>query len=151
MILRDLVLSLVDASDFLPPGQQTLRLELDSGDDIAESNETNNIKERTFTVQSSNLAPIANAGPSQTVSSGEVVTLSGTASDPDGDSLTFEWNQLQGPVVTLATPDQSTTNFNAPVTDQSITLGFRLTVQDGRGGVGSEARKRCTAKVWRSP
>ena len=40
-----------------------------------------------------NLAPVANAGPDQTVATGATVTLDGSASsDADGDALVFSWS-----------------------------------------------------------
>ena len=51
-----------------------------------------------------NLAPVADAGPDQTVIEGTSVTLDGTAStDPDNSPqpLTYQWTQLSGPTVTI--------------------------------------------------
>jgi hypothetical protein len=50
------------------------------------------------TPASSNTPPIANAGISQTVNKGVVVTLDGTtSSDEDGDTLTYNWTLISKP------------------------------------------------------
>ena len=47
----------------------------------------------TLTVTVNNVAPIANAGPDQTVSEGSLVTFSGTATDSGScDTLTYAWD-----------------------------------------------------------
>ena len=48
-----------------------------------------------------NRAPQVNAGATQTVDEYETVTLSGTASDADGDAVTLSWRQTAGPAVEL--------------------------------------------------
>jgi hypothetical protein len=49
----------------------------------------------TITVATGNLAPVAHAGPDQTVTTGVLVTLTAAEShDPNGDPLTYSW-QLQ--------------------------------------------------------
>ncbi|MEM3093007.1 MAG: phospholipase D-like domain-containing protein, partial [Candidatus Nitrosocaldus sp.] len=76
--------------------------------------------------------PIANAGSDQTVDEGTLVTLDGSSSyDPDGDALTYQWEQIQGPSVTLSDPSSPTPSFTAPFVDVITTLKFRLTVSDG--------------------
>ena len=47
----------------------------------------------TIMINADNDAPAANAGTDQTVDEGDVVTLSGSANDPEGQSLTYEWVQ----------------------------------------------------------
>ena len=84
-------------------------------------------------VIASNVSPVANAGPDQTVAVGSdcraAVNLDGTgSSDPDKDELTFTWTgsfgTIQGPTPTI-----------------NLSLGthtIKLTVEDGKGGVSTD-------------
>jgi hypothetical protein len=63
-----------------------------------------------------------------------VVTLTGSASDPDGDPLTFEWSVFGGTFVNGTTSTDQVVQVTFPgVADYPIVL----TVSDGRGGMGS--------------
>ena len=78
-----------------------------------------------------NVAPNALAGASQTVVGGALVTLDGGQSnDPDGDNLTFEWEQTSGTPVTLSDTAGAVTQFTAPTASSDAMLQFRLTVTD---------------------
>jgi hypothetical protein len=84
-----------------------------------------------------NHLPIADPGPSQTVSEGTEVQLSGNASsDPDGDVLTYKWRQVQGSPVVLVSATTATPSFTAPLVSHSeptlsLSLVFELVVNDG--------------------
>ncbi len=76
--------------------------------------------------------PVADAGPDQTVTPGDLVELDGTASyAPGGGSLTFSWRQALGQAVDLQGDDTATPSFQAP--EQAGELGFSLVVTDERG------------------
>ncbi len=80
-----------------------------------------------------NRSPVAIAGADRTVTAGTTLNLDGSASsDPDGDTITFEWTQTAGPVVTLSGPTSATPAFTAPQVTAQTVLTFRLTVSDGR-------------------
>jgi hypothetical protein len=86
-----------------------------------------------------NQDPTADAGPDLSVRSGETVLLAGKGSDPDGDPLSFSWQQVSGPAVELSGAFSATASFTAPATNSNnTTLTFRLTVKDGRGGVATD-------------
>jgi hypothetical protein len=77
------------------------------------------------------LAPTANAGPDQTVGVGSTVRLDGTRStDPEGQPLTYSWQQVRGDPVNggndLTGP---TPTFTAPLLPQRVE--FQLRVSDG--------------------
>lgn len=70
--------------------------------------------------------PVANAGADQTVSSGSVVTLDGSASDGEIDS--YSWAQTGGPAVSLSGANSAIATFIAPFVSSAVTLTFQLTV-----------------------
>jgi len=78
-------------------------------------------------------APVADAGPDQSVKEGGTVTLNGLNSyDPDGTITSVQWEQLSGnPLVDLTTPTDLATDLTAPAVDtgESV-LTFKLTVID---------------------
>ena len=84
-------------------------------------------------VNNVNVAPVANAGPDQTVASATpTVTLNGSASsDPDSgpSPLTYKWTQTAGPAVTLSSTTVAGPTFTAPAGPTSLT--FSLVVNDG--------------------
>lgn len=82
-----------------------------------------------------NPAPIASAGPNQTVASGAAVVLDGSLSyDPDGQPLTYAWTQATGAAVTLAGATTAHPTFTAPTVptgSPALALTFSLVVNDG--------------------
>jgi len=76
-----------------------------------------------------NTGPTANAGVDQTVALDDAVQLDGSASvDPDGDPLTYLWEQTGGAPVELTGADTATPTFDAGGLGD---LEFTLTVGDG--------------------
>ncbi|HEU5149656.1 MAG TPA: PKD domain-containing protein, partial [Iamia sp.] len=113
-----------------PTGPATLTFEL-TVDDGAGETDTDTV---TVIV---NGIPTANAGPDQDVDAGDTVTLDGTGStDPDGDTLTYAWEQTAGPAVTLTGATTAQPTFTAPT--GPATLTFELTVADGRDGTDTD-------------
>jgi hypothetical protein len=85
-----------------------------------------------------NNEPIADAGNNQMVALGDFVTLDGSDStDPDGDTLTYEWIQTGGISVDLDNDETAVASFTAP--DEEDTLIFQLTVDDGRTGLDTDS------------
>jgi len=85
-----------------------------------------------------NQAPIANAGPDQTVASGAIVQLSGAAStDVDGSIAAYAWTQASGPAVTLSNAAIVAPTFPAPIVLSATTLTFSLGVTDNLGAASA--------------
>jgi hypothetical protein len=84
-----------------------------------------------------NQAPIADAGPDQSVESGSVVNLVGSNSiDLDDGIASFTWEQISGPMVELLVDPAEPANasFVSPdVSTDGESLVFELTVTDTEG------------------
>jgi hypothetical protein len=110
-------------------GQQTLRIE-------SSSSAGWNINWFEFSLGSSgNVAPIVNAGSSQTITlPANSVTLTGTASDPDGSIASYNWTQVTGGAATITSPSTASTTVTGLVQGS---YNFRLTVTDNLGASSS--------------
>ena len=82
-----------------------------------------------------NQAPVANAGPDQTVHPGAAVSLTGNQSaDPDGHTpLTFAWSIAEAPAGSLAELDDPTSVTPSFTPDVLGTYRIRLVVTDALG------------------
>lgn len=98
----------------------------------------------TRRVRTGNSAPIADAGGDQIGAAAGPIRLDGTASyDPDGDPITFQWQQVAGPTVTLSNAATSVATFTAAAGQSSA---FRLTVKDDQNAQGV-ARANVTTRA----
>jgi chitodextrinase len=93
--------------------------------------------------QPTSSSPIANAGSNeQSVIAGERVTLDGSnSSDPDGDIVSYLWEQLgsDSEGVTINNTDKVIANFLAPgVSANGISLHFLLTVTDSQNNIDTD-------------
>jgi hypothetical protein len=83
----------------------------------------------SVTVNVENRAPTA-VLLSPTAAPGKMTILDGSgSSDPDGDTLSYQWTQLSGPTVAITPSAPGLGQFQAPSTP--VTLVFALTVSDG--------------------
>ncbi len=90
---------------------------------------------------SSNQAPSAKITSPESATSGDTVTLDGSgSSDPDGDTLSYQWTKTTGPNITLSNTTSSKLSFVAPSVEQSQQISFQLTVSDG-GGLSNSTSK----------
>ncbi|MFG6656695.1 Ig-like domain-containing protein [Scandinavium sp. M-37] len=80
-----------------------------------------------------NHPPVAYAGISQQIDKAGVVTLDASgSSDQDGDSLTWQWEQLSGPAVKLSNANAAKATFTVASPLVQASYSFRVTVNDGK-------------------
>ncbi|HSR68953.1 MAG TPA: hypothetical protein VLU25_13530 [Acidobacteriota bacterium] len=78
-----------------------------------------------------NRPPQVEVAPFTTVPPGELVELQAEAEDPDGDPLTFRWEQTSGSPLDLEGEDSDRLVFRAPAEAVNTFFGFQLEVSDG--------------------
>ncbi len=82
----------------------------------------------TTTTTGANSAPVISAGGDASVEPGDGVSLTGTATDADGDALTYNWIQTSGDVVTLSDATTLSPSFSTSTVSELV---FQLSVSDG--------------------
>ena len=94
--------------------------------------------DHTYTVRTpaiqgdtTNTPPSVSAGPDQTVQGGQAVSLTGTATDADGDPLTYSWSHDSALAIEFANSTAPSTTFTAPQVSSNTTFTLTLTVDDG--------------------
>lgn len=91
-----------------------------------------------------NNPPVADAGANQVVAPGDTVTLDASnCHDPDGQALTYKWEQISGPTVTLSDPNAEIATFVAPDVADAELLVFKMTVSDGIATITDEVTILC--------
>ncbi|TPW16994.1 MAG: NHL repeat-containing protein, partial [bacterium] len=111
-----------------------LALDVDGSLYVSESaaNGGNRIRRIGDPVVASNRAPVTDAGPDLTVTTGTRVYLDGRrTSDPDGESFQAVWSQLAGPSVTITNATTLLARLDPSVPGE---YEFALAASDGREG-----------------
>ncbi|MCU0333877.1 MAG: PKD domain-containing protein [Chitinophagaceae bacterium] len=85
-----------------------------------------------------NIAPVANAGPDQTVAlpTNTVMLNAGASSDADGELVSYLWEYVSGPAGATITNAQAVQTFVNNLVQG--TYVFRLTVQDDSSATGTD-------------
>ena len=140
---------------------QTLTFELLTfgltvSDDVVSRSDTVDI-----TVQIRNKPPSADAGVAQVVNEGDLVQLVGAGTDPEAETLAYQWVQTGGPAAMLTGANSATPTFIAPTVGPGggpggATLTFELTVTDvqppsycgGRSARSRSDRRRSRRVRW---
>jgi hypothetical protein len=92
-----------------------------------------------------NVLPVANAGASQSVAPGLIVSLDATgSSDADGSVTGYVWLQTAGTSVTLSSTTVAQPTFTAPSVGATTTLSFSLRVVDNSGASSNTATVNIT-------
>ena len=105
-----------------------------------------------------NNPPVADAGTNQPVPEQWSVMLNASASsDPDGESLSFSWQQVGGPSVLLADGNTARPSFTSPVVtaggdpEAFVILTFEVTVMDTCGDSATDVVEVTVANVDHKP
>jgi len=93
----------------------------------------------TVTITAPNDLPYADAGPDQSVTTGDVVQLNGSNSwDPDGDALNFTWSLTMSPTGSGAALSDVTSPLPTFVADLAGRYEASLIVDDGVSSSASD-------------
>jgi hypothetical protein len=99
---------------------------------VSDGRLTSTAKTVTVTAAVANVAPVANAGITQNVTTGTLVTLDGSASsDANGDVLTYAWSLTSKPAGSVAALSSATSAKPTFTADASGTYVATLRVSDG--------------------
>ncbi|MBE0498727.1 MAG: hypothetical protein IBX43_05720 [Campylobacterales bacterium] len=86
----------------------------------------------TVIASTSNSAPVANAGVDQNVDTGITVTLNGSGTDADFDTLTYFWSFVSKPFGSTATFSEASSTSPTFTADKYGSYVIELVVNDGK-------------------
>ena len=124
---KDILIALPDDADEEQDETFTLQLNSINGSDLG----ANSSAVVTILDNDANTAPTISVGDSRQVNASQTVTLTATATDAQGDAISFQWGQVSGAAVALLNAQTASMSFVAPAT--SADLIFSVTATDSRG------------------
>ena len=80
-----------------------------------------------------NVGPVVSIQGMNEVEAGGLGLIGVGAADVEGDPLTYNWTQVDGPTVTMSSVDQPQLQFQAPGVSADTNLTFQVEVSDGNG------------------
>lgn len=114
-----------------PPVQQTTEFEFQiSVSDGSNPAVTDNVVV-TVSPATTNASPVVSASAENQVNAGDSVSLTASATDADGDTLSYVWRQVSGTQVSLTSSNSANASFTAPQLSTNETLVFEVSVSDG--------------------
>ena len=126
---------LTDADSLVPSftapqvhGNTTIAFTLTADDGMENGTDTVQV---TVLDEPANSPPSVDAGEPVAVREGVQVTLNATASDQDGDQLTYSWRHDSSLEMILTDADSLVPSFTAPQVHGNTTIAFTLTADDG--------------------
>ena len=126
----------------LKDGKYYYRLTVKDNDGAADSDDiiitvsNSGATATTTTSSTSNIAPVANAGPDKRINIIDVLKLYGKGYDKDGSIVSYKWTQFGG-------PDLDLNNVNSPTLqvsglEEGTRYYLKLTVKDNDGAVAHD-------------
>ncbi|WP_455222886.1 PKD domain-containing protein, partial [Kaarinaea lacus] len=87
-----------------------------------------------------NVPPTVSVGGDVAAVSGQLVTVTGSGSDPDGNIVEYIWEQLTdgAPSVVLQNDSTASVSFTAPTVSAATNITLQLTVTDNLGASASD-------------
>lgn len=92
----------------------------------------------SITIKANN-APVIIDIADQTQDENKSVSLSASATDAEGDDITYRWEQTSGTTVTLSNGNTATASFTAPSVTADETLSFTVYASDGMAETSTTA------------
>ncbi len=128
----------------VPKGTLTFELTANDGIEVGPAD--------AVTITIANHAPVVDAGLDQTVAGDATVQLSGSASDLDGDAVTYQWTQVSGAPADRRS-DGGEPDVQGPAAEGRAGLqpGRRRRRGDGRAGYGLGVRAEQRADLRSRP
>ena len=77
-----------------------------------------------------NQPPVIDLSPNYEVDSGETVTITASATDPEGEQVSYQWT-VPSDLTVVGDTNSATLEVTAPVTDYNLTYSISLEASDG--------------------
>lgn len=128
--------STTTTSDLAPAAEELGNVQRTGGAIV--SGRTNQFGTFSAALTATNLAPTVDAGDDRSTTVGTNVTVTATASDPDGDPVSFSWTVQSRPSGSNASLSNASTASASITPDVAGTYVLRVTVTDGNGGSATD-------------